>query len=238
MRTDRARAVEPSVPGGRQATSGHHRVQVNMDSKAHWEHVYGAKPSASMSWFQQQPARSLELILEAGGARDSAIIDVGGGDSTLVDALLDRGFSRVTVLDISGAALARAQERLGARATGVTWLEADITSANLSRHGYEIWHDRAAFHFLLRAEDRRRYVDAVRHALAPGGTLVIATFAADGPTRCSALDVARYSPETLHAELGADFELLHAFGDSHRTPANVEQRFTFAAFRHSPSTRD
>ncbi len=209
-----------------------------MDSKAHWEEVYGAKPSSSMSWFQALPIRSLELILDSGATLDSAIIDVGGGDSTLVDALLDRGFSRVTVLDISRAALARAQERLGARAANVTWLEADMRNAELPRHGYQLWHDRAAFHFLLSAGNRRRYVDTLRHALAPGGTLVIATFAADGPTRCSALDVARYSAETLRAELGADFELVRAFEDSHRTPGDAEQQFTFAAFRRAPTTND
>ena len=209
-----------------------------MDSKAHWEQLYGAKPSASLSWFQEQPIRSLELILDSGATTESAIIDVGGGDSTLVDALLDRGFGRLTVLDISGAALARARKRLGARGEHVTWLEADMRNAELPRHGYQLWHDRAAFHFLLSAEDRRRYVDTLRHALAPGGTLVIATFAADGPTRCSALDVARYSADTLLAELGADFELVRAFEDSHRTPANAEQHFTFAAFRRAPATRD
>lgn len=202
-----------------------------MEPKAHWERVFSTKQSDELSWYQREPTRSLELFDEAGVSPIGAVIDVGGGDSTLVDALLDRQFEHVTVLDISAAALARAQARLGPRARQVTWLEADVTRVRLPPGGYDVWHDRAVFHFLIDPEDRARYVAVASGALRTGGTLIIATFAADGPKRCSGLDVVGYSPEGLAREFGPRFTLIRGFPDVHVTPRGVEQRFTYALFR-------
>jgi ubiquinone/menaquinone biosynthesis C-methylase UbiE len=202
-----------------------------MDRKAHWEQVYRTNQPADVSWYQSWPTRSLELITQAGVGPESAVIDLGGGDSTLVDALLEQNAGHVTVLDISGAALDRAKARLGVRAEDVTWLEADVTAVELPLAAFDVWHDRAVFHFLTDLGDRRRYVAAARRALRPGGALIVGTFAADGPTRCSGLDVARYSPAALAREFGADFELRASVTDVHRTPAGVEQQYLYAVFR-------
>ena len=199
-----------------------------MDRKAHWEDVYATKQPTEVSWYQAVPTRSLELLRQAGAGPETTLIDVGGGDSTLVDAVVAERLGRVTVLDISGAALARARERLGARAGEVTWIEADVTRVELPARAFDIWHDRAVFHFLTRAEDRARYAATAAAALRPGGTLVVATFAPEGPTHCSGLEVARYGPEGLARELGAAFVLRHGFADVHTTPGGAEQRFTYA----------
>jgi SAM-dependent methyltransferase len=204
-----------------------------MDRKAHWEGLYATRTSTEVSWYQARPARSLELIALAEPGPATATIDVGGGDSTLVDALLALHWGHVTVLDISGTALARARARLGARADEVTWIEADITGAALPPQAFDVWHDRAVFHFLTEADDRRCYVGAVRHALRPGGLLVMATFAPTGPTRCSGLDVVRYAPETLLATFGDDFDLVARTTDVHVTPTGREQVFTYATMRQS-----
>jgi Methylase involved in ubiquinone/menaquinone biosynthesis len=202
-----------------------------MDYKAHWERIYSATEPTEVSWYQSRPTRSLELLGAVGVGPRSMIIDVGGGDSVLVDALVERRLGHVTVLDISGAALARAQTRLGARAGEVTWLEADVTRAELPPHAYDVWHDRATFHFLTELDDRERYVATAAAALRSQGTLIVATFAPRGPTRCSGLDVARYDPEGLAEEFGEEFTLLRGFGDVHRTPTGAEQSFTYAVFR-------
>ncbi len=203
-----------------------------MDAKAHWEGVYARKLPTEVSWYQPRPARSLALFERCGLNVGSTVIDVGGGDATLVDALLERGLRSVTVLDISATALARARARLGERAGEVTWLEADITRAELPRQAYDFWHDRAVFHFLGDPADRRRYVERATASLRPGGTLVIATFAPDGPQRCSGLDVVRYGPEDLAREFGeASFELVDDCAETHRTPSGAEQRFTYAVLR-------
>ncbi len=198
-----------------------------MNRKLHWETVYETKASSDVSWFQAVPTRSLELIAATGTTPSTAIIDIGGGDSSLVDALLQLGHQRVTVLDLSLAALERAQLRLGARAADVTWIEADITQAELPAAFYDVWHDRAVFHFLTAAEDRQRYVQTAAEAIRPGGTMIIGTFALDGPLRCSGLEVARYDPETLAAEFAPAFDLARGFADVHTTPWGAEQRFTF-----------
>lgn len=204
-----------------------------MEPKAHWEGVYARKQPTEVSWYQPVPATSLALIEAAGATAESAIIDVGGGDSRLVDALLERGLGRVTVLDISAAALARARARLGERAAEVAWLEADITRAELPAQAYDIWHDRALFHFLTSPSDRRAYADLARHAMKPGGTLILGGFAPDGPTRCSGLDVARWEPRDLARELGEGFRLLDSLEETHHTPARAEQRFSWAVLRRS-----
>lgn len=202
-----------------------------MNRRAHWDLVYTTKQSNEVSWFQAMPTRSLALLREAGAGPHTTIIDIGGGDSTLVDSVITDRLGTITVLDISSAALARARARLGERAREVTWREADVTSVALPSAAFDIWHDRAVFHFLTDADDRARYVAVAAAAMRPGGTLIMATFAADGPTRCSGLDVVRYSPEGLAETLGSDFRLLRSFGDAHHTPSGGEQRFLYAVFR-------
>ena len=202
-----------------------------MDRKAHWDGVYTTKPSDTVSWYQAEPTRSLALLREVAAGPSSTILDVGGGDSRFVDAVLAEGLRQVTVLDLSGAALARARARLGMRAADVTWLEADVTRVELPTRAFDVWHDRAVFHFLTTPEDRARYAVAAAAAVRPGGTVLLATFAPDGPTRCSGLDVAGYAPEELAEELGDAFSLVRGFGDVHHTPAGREQRFSVAVLR-------
>ncbi len=206
-----------------------------MDRKAHWQRVYETKQATEVSWFQAHADVSRELIESAAPDRASAIIDVGGGASVLVDDLLSAGYSRLTVLDISRAALDQARARLGPRADGVTWPEADALTADLSPAAFDVWHDRAVFHFLTDAGDRRRYVQQVRRALKPGGAVIIGTFAEDGPLKCSGLDVARYSPEQLVAELGAGVTLVTSRRHEHTTPWGAPQAFTFCVCGFLPA---
>jgi SAM-dependent methyltransferase len=201
-----------------------------MARKDHWETVYSTKASQSVSWFQPQADVSLRLIREATD-NTAAIIDVGGGASTLVDGLLDAGYRDLTVLDLSGAALAAARARVGDRGAGVRWLEADILHAELSAHAYDVWHDRAVFHFLTDPADRARYVEQVLHAVKPGGHVIVASFAEDGPQQCSGLPVMRYAPEALHAEFGAPFALLHHEREAHQTPGGSVQSFVYCFCR-------
>lgn len=207
-----------------------------MTSKNHWESIYASKAPDSLSWYQAHADDSRRLLQAAGLPLDAAIIDVGGGASTLVDDLLNLGYQRITVLDLSSAALAVTRERLGARAAAVQWLEADILTATLPEHAYDVWHDRAVFHFLTSPADQQAYVRAVLQALKPGGTLLLATFAEDGPTTCSGLPVVRYSPERLQETLGTAFRLLDHGWLRHRTPGGAEQHFLSCRFqRTSPS---
>jgi SAM-dependent methyltransferase len=206
-----------------------------MQSRAHWERVYATKPVERVSWYQPHALQSLRLIRDAGVALDAAIIDVGGGASTLVDDLLGSGYTAISVLDLSATALAAAKARLGPRADAVRWIEADVTSADLPVHGYDVWHDRAVFHFLTDPADRRAYVDAVIRAVKPGGHVIVATFAEDGPTQCSGLPVQRYSAEGLHAEFGAPFTLLRHDKEEHHTPAGTVQRFVYCYCRRGDS---
>lgn len=202
-----------------------------MHSKTHWEHIYARKTPEQLSWFQPRPALSLGLIQAAATNPEAPIIDVGGGASTLVDELLARGYRQLTVLDLSAAALGAARARLGNRASAVHWLEADICRTTLPAGRYEVWHDRAVFHFLTTPAARQRYVQNALRAVQPGGQVVIATFALDGPRMCSGLPVARYSAPALSAELGDAFRLLHTEPESHRTPAGGEQKFIYCCFR-------
>lgn len=201
-----------------------------MDAKPHWARIYETLAPTELSWYQEQPRLSLDLIHSTGASTAAQIIDVGGGTSRLVDALLAEGYQHVTVLDISGRALALAQQRLGPRAAAVTWIEADITMVDLPRHGYDVWHDRAVFHFLLQPEERRRYVETMRHEVRRDGHVIVATFALEGPTRCSGLKVVRYSPASLADEFGAEFELVQSTKELHRTPLGVEQAFLYCSF--------
>ena len=199
--------------------------------QAHWENVYTTKSENEVSWFQQRPAPSLDLIVQAGATRESAIIDIGGGASRLVDNLVEQGFEDVTVLDLSAAALAAARNRLGAAAQRVRWIVADATSWEPAR-AYDIWHDRAAFHFLTDADDRDAYIARLGRGLRIGGHAIIATFALDGPEKCSGLPVARYDSAGLGRTLGAAFELIHTERHEHATPWDSRQNFQFSIFRH------
>lgn len=199
--------------------------------ETHWEGVYSSKSASDVSWFQEHAEVSLRLIKNTGVGPSAAIIDVGGGASVLVDDLLAGGYSRLTVLDISPSALAVSVERLGARANGVTWIEANLLTVELPRHAFDLWHDRAVFHFLTEANDRERYLQKVRDSVKPGGHVIVATFGPDGPLRCSGLPVKRYSPETLLEEFGSDFKMLEHSLQVHRTPFGTEQQFLFCRCR-------
>lgn len=206
-----------------------------MERKTHWEDVYNTKSPDEVSWYQPHAQRSLELIRTVAPAPGTAVLDVGGGASTLVDDLLAAGYRQLTVLDLSSAALARSRDRLGPAAETVRWLEADILDVALPASGFDVWHDRAVFHFLTAEHDQQRYLAQVRHALKPGGHVVIATFSEAGPTRCSGLDVRRYSPEALQTAFGPDFELLASEREVHTTPARRPQAFVYCVFRLRPA---
>ncbi|MDL1894678.1 class I SAM-dependent methyltransferase [Anaerolineae bacterium CFX7] len=202
-----------------------------MQAKRHWEEIYQTKAPTQVSWYQAHPRLSLDLIRRTGVAHDAPIIDIGGGASTLVDHLLAEGYANLTVLDISHAALERARERLGQHASTVTWLEQDVTRAELPENQYAVWHDRAVFHFLIDALARTRYVQTVRSAVKPGGHVIVATFGLDGPLRCSGLDVVRYSTASLHDEFGEGFQLLESAHETHQTPFGTEQKFMYCYYR-------
>jgi SAM-dependent methyltransferase len=198
--------------------------------QAHWQNVYTKKGENEVSWFQESPAPSLELIAQVGATLASAIIDIGGGASRLVDNLVELGFEDVTVLDLSEAALEAAKGRLGGRAAQVHWIVADATVWEPEK-AYDIWHDRAAFHFLTEQRERAAYVARLEQALKVGGYAVIATFALDGPERCSGLPVVRYDPVSLSESLGCAFQLVHTQRNTHATPWGSDQSFQFSVFR-------
>jgi ubiquinone/menaquinone biosynthesis C-methylase UbiE len=202
-----------------------------MSIKSHWEKVHTNKRPGEVSWYQTHLEKSRELIRATGVGHDAEIIDVGGGASTLVDDLLADGFRHITVMDISPTAIQSAQARLGARARKVVWLEADATHESLPAHHYDVWHDRAVFHFLTDAGDRRRYVDNVSRVLKPGGHVIIATFGPHGPLQCSGLDIVRYTSEQLHTEFGENFQLLRSAAEDHVTPAGKHQEFVYCYCR-------
>ncbi len=204
-----------------------------MERKSHWEEVYQSKDPQEVSWYQPHSERSLQLIREQAPDDATAIIDVGGGASTLVDDLLAAGYRELAVLDLSGVALQRTQERLGTSACAIQWIEADVLEVELPQAGFDVWHDRAVFHFLTSSRDQQRYVAQVRHALRPRGYIVISTFAEDGPSRCSGLEVQRYSPESLQAVFGTDLRLVHSSRELHVTPAGREQAFIYCVFQAS-----
>jgi len=204
---------------------------VSVQSKKHWENVYSTKATDEVSWFQEHATLSLKLIRDAGIPLTASIIDVGGGASTLVDDLLLNGYENITVLDLSGTALTKAKARLGSRASTVQWLEASVIETELPTLAYDVWHDRALFHFLTAAEERHAYVRAVLRAVKPGGLVIVATFAEDGPTKCSGLPVMRYGANELHAEFGDAFLLLGHKKESHYTPGGNEQRFIYCICR-------
>ncbi|MBB5545031.1 class I SAM-dependent methyltransferase [Paraburkholderia fungorum] len=202
-----------------------------MDSKNHWEDVYRSKAQDAVSWYRPHLDISLTLISEAVSDRSAAIIDVGGGESTLVDDLLQRGYRNLTVLDMSVVALNATKQRLGSVAEQITWVESDITMVDLPQHRYDVWHDRAVFHFLTERPQRNAYTHALTRALKPGGRVVIATFGLLGPNRCSGLDVRRYDAQQLSDEFGPGFELITSTLEDHHTPAGSSQQFLYCSFR-------
>jgi ubiquinone/menaquinone biosynthesis C-methylase UbiE len=202
-----------------------------MQSKDHWERVYSTKATNSVSWFQEHAETSLAIIRSTKVEKNAAIIDVGGGASTLVDDLLLSGYENLFVLDLSEVALAAAKKRIGDSAAKVRWLEADVTQVDFPAHEFDVWHDRAVFHFLTSPEDRAAYVAAVLRSVKSGGHVIVATFAEDGPSQCSGLPVARYSAEALHAEFGGSFALVQHSKETHHTPFGTNQQFIYCYCR-------
>lgn len=202
-----------------------------MVNKQHWETVYQTKAADAVSWYRPHLVTSLDLIAEAVPDRDAAIIDIGGGEATLVDDLLAKGYRQLSVLDISRAAIEVAKQRLGMQAAQVTWLSADALKAPLPQRHFDLWHDRALFHFLITAEQRAAYVHQLIGTLKPGGRVIIATFSPQGPERCSGLDVVRYDAASLQRALGSRFELIDSLLELHHTPWNTTQSFTYCHFR-------
>lgn len=198
-----------------------------MDLGAHWERVYQTKRIDEVSWFRPHLDTSLELIEKAGRPGEASVIDVGGGASTLVDDLLDRGYRDVSVIDLADSALAAARERLGPRGRSVTWIEGDVTRLALPRARFNVWHDRAVFHFLTEPTDRQRYIEQVRRALASDGHVIVATFGPEGPQRCSGLPTSRYDADSLRDVFGDGFELVETRLEQHRTPSGAEQQFLY-----------
>lgn len=199
------------------------------DRQAHWQNVYATKAEKEVSWFQENPAPSLDLIAATGISTEAAIIDVGGGASRLVDGLLEKGFQRIAILDLSAKALEETKNRLGRRSDEVDWIVADVTTWEPSET-YDLWHDRAAFHFLTEPTDRDAYVARLKKAVRRGGHVIIATFAPDGPERCSGLPIVRYDPEALASTLGSAFQLVDSRRHDHLTPGGNTQHFQFSRF--------
>jgi SAM-dependent methyltransferase len=197
-----------------------------VDQQQHWEKVYSNRAADQVSWFQPHAASSLRLIA-ASADKDANIIDVGGGASVLVDDLLDAGYRNLTVLDLAESALAASRARLGVRAQAAQWIAADITRASLPAARYDVWHDRAVFHFLTDPADRARYVAQVLKSVKPGGRVIVAAFGPGGPLQCSGLDVMRYAPDALHGAFGAPFRLLGHETEIHHTPSGQEQEFVY-----------
>jgi SAM-dependent methyltransferase len=202
-----------------------------MSSRPHWENVYRTKQPDEVSWYRPHLDTSLALIEAAVPDRDACIIDVGGGASTLVDDLLARGYRNLSVLDLSSAALDISKARLGEGAQSVDWRCGDVRTAQLPANEYDLWHDRAVFHFLTSAEDRAAYVRQIQRSVKPGAHVIVATFGPEGPTKCSGLDVVRYAPDALCGELGPRFRLVQHRTERHETPAGRIQPFTYGHFR-------
>lgn len=202
-----------------------------MSTRTHWEKIYREKAPDTVSWYRRHLETSLELIDRAAGSRKAAIIDVGGGESTLVDDLLARGFENITVLDVSQTAIEVTKKRLGGAAERVHWLAADITQAQLEPGAYDIWHDRAVFHFLTLPEQRTSYVRRVTRSVRAGGHVIVGTFGPEGPTQCSGLGVVRYDADSLHNEFGARFRLVESSKELHETPFGTTQPFLYCYCR-------
>lgn len=202
-----------------------------MDARSHWENVYTTKAPDAVSWYSPHLGTSLELIEKVAPARSTSIIDVGGGESTLVDDLLARGYQNITVLDVSPTAIEVTKRRLGQAAERVQWAISDITKAELPPNSYDLWHDRAVFHFLRTMDERVAYVRQVAKAVRSGGHVLVSTFGPEGPAKCSGLEVVRYDAESLHAEFGVRFRLLESLKELHETPFGTTQQFLYCLCR-------
>jgi 2-polyprenyl-3-methyl-5-hydroxy-6-metoxy-1,4-benzoquinol methylase len=202
-----------------------------MDAKGHWENVYLTKAPDAVSWYRPHLERSLALIERAADARAASIIDVGGGESTLVDDLLFRGYQNITILDVSQTAIDITRRRLGSVAEQVRWLVGDITEIELEQGVYDVWHDRAVFHFLTAPEQRTAYVRRVAHSVKPAGHVIVSTFGPEGPMKCSGLQVVRYDAGSLHSEFGARFRLVESSKELHQTPFGTTQQFLYCYCR-------
>ena len=202
-----------------------------MKAGTHWEKIYNTIAPDAVSWYSPHLETSLALIERAAGGCSASIIDVGGGASTLVDDLLGHGFENVTVLDISQTALDLAKTRLGPAAQRVHWLLADVARVSLQSHAYDVWHDRAVFHFLTTSKQRVAYVRQVARTVKPGGHVLVSTFGPEGPAKCSGLEVVRYDAESLHAEFGARFRLLDSIKELHNTPFGTTRQFLYCLCR-------
>lgn len=202
---------------------------MSKDRAGHWEKVYGEKGETQLSWHQGDPAISLELCELAGITKSSGVIDVGAGTSRFAARLIARGLADVTVLDLSATAIEGARRQIGKLSDAINWVVADITNWTPGRT-YDLWHDRAAFHFLVDQKDRDAYVNRLRRALRPGGHVIIATFAPDGPEKCSGLPIVRYDPESLGSALGKGFSLVTHRSDIHHTPWGSPQSFQYSLF--------
>jgi len=202
-----------------------------LDIKRHWEKVYTANAPDSVSWYRAHLETSLALIERAAVARSASIIDIGGGESTLVDDLLHRGYKNLTVLDVSRTAIEVTKKRLGAASEQVRWLLGDIVEIELEPLGYDLWHDRAVFHFLTTPERRLAYVRQVTRAVRPGGHVIVSTFGPEGPTKCSGLEAIRYDAKSLHGEFGGRFRLVESSKELHQTPLGTAQQFLYCYCR-------
>lgn len=201
------------------------------DPKIHWENIYKTKSSKDVSWYAPHLEKSLQLIFGLNLSKDAEVIDVGGGASTLPDDLLAKGYRNISVLDISSEAIKVSKDRLGNQSNLIHWIEADVTQAALKENHYDLWHDRAVFHFLTRSDDRQKYVHNLNKALKPGGYVLLATFGPNGPLKCSGLEIVRYSSESLRGEMGEKFKLEKYFTEIHKTPFNTTQEFLYCLFR-------
>lgn len=204
---------------------------MTFDPKTHWENIYKTKSSKEVSWYEPHLEKSLEIISTLGFSKEAEIIDIGGGASTLPDDLLTQGFENITILDISQEALKVSQERLGKDAGLIRWIEGDVTQVSLKPNSYDLWHDRAVFHFLTKPEDRKNYVKNLASSLKLDGYALLATFGPNGPLKCSGLDIVRYSAESLQKELGEDFQLKESFTEIHKTPFDTAQEFLYCVFK-------
>jgi SAM-dependent methyltransferase len=202
-----------------------------MDARSHWENVYASKAPDAVSWYRPHLETSLELIEKVAKAHSTSIIDVGGGESTLVDDLLAHEYSNLSVLDVSPTAIDVTKRRLGHAAERVHWIIGDITNAELSPSAYDLWHDRAVFHFLRSVNERAAYVRQVAKAVRPGGHVLVSTVGPEGPAKCSGLEVVRYDAQSLHAEFGVNFRLLESLKELHKTPFGTTQQFLYCLCR-------
>jgi SAM-dependent methyltransferase len=198
-----------------------------MNTKAHWDRVYNIKPAEAVSWFAPHLETSLKLIHTASINKEAAIIDIGGGESTLVDDLFSEGYRNLSVLDISQKAIDVAKGRMGQNADRIQWYCADITQASLPGAHFDIWHDRAVFHFLTEPSQRARYIEQVKRSVKHGGYVIMATFGPEGPTKCSDLDIVRYDSKSLHNQFGESFQLLESSTEIHQTPMGTTQQFLY-----------